>query len=1281
MSTNASMSLAIAHGVTDRTIATWYPFLPRTPRVLVPIHLEVLMVRQPGGVWAECAMKLPAQDPGKVVDVRDLMPKPFSELAQTRPRGAYLHWALPDALTAGTHQDQKTTFPAIPDRWLVLRIFPSPQHSNYRSIRGWVLQAGDADPVVTDLDKWVEPGKPPDGVKKPITALGHGDMAWSAYFDNVVNRLGFYDNLADVPTGPIAYLVCGWYSDPALDPLGDTNIRSLADFDAKMHQLQWSLPDDQLHEAVRKSIHYSAAVRKAGLAIGLSPQAQARSSLAFDTRAFIKPEPGSVPDGPPYVTDGAWWPQNTLYHGSVLGIGWPGLGWPGNEKGLLSGEEGGPPQADKVKVAFGETLAEALATLVTNATGSVQQGRILEAFQQGILPELDAADGQARLDAALHLSAFGSLPGGQVTERVWQPPSGKPPIEPGLGGAPAPGVFERYQSTSNLRAGSKALGSQLKSKPLQKAASGPLDAVAFQAKSFAEETQINAGGLGAMLEMIAPALQNPYVPGEWVDMQLSLPRFFHPTDPAILLQGVNRSFQYGSDGKHAADGTLQCRLTGTCLHQYSEIHGDIVMPPIHPEDILDRGVENGSVPPECDELLGETAILDPGASVHIVETATKGLQVTAQQKAAAVQRTMVSQTAWYAMRDPRIDASPVAAHMSFAGVLPAPVSVGLPDHPWSPVHLEWGVEFIPSTGGISDWSLGETDYDESVPKLPPSPPAGALHFEGRSSLHDGAARQAASAVRKAIEQIQSAAGVTQLPARGAEKHASSLSEMLLLTVANMQFAAGDLPDADRAALEDIATTLESMDVLSSSLSTLHLQLRGGYPGDGTTGLNGNPKPAPFFPLRQGFLHIKRLRLVDSFGQLIDLAGSSAAGDADPKSLLRSEPLNITGRPELLALPPRFTSPARIWLRFMDSEGSGKEARLETDKDPLVNPVCGYLMPNHLDAALEFFGQDGSNLGVLRPADDGSILWEDAPGRPSTVGQTVSRAVPNQYLGGIGDAILRWGVADAGLPSRETALQSLLRVIDSTLWTVDPFGHQGDEHLSLLVGHPIIVARAVLRLEVNEPIDPDAVKLFQIPARIGALTHWQDGVLGYFVNDDYTRLYCSDAAAAGLAREVGPQVGFLQQVNLVQDYYDKFGADTSASPVKHPYIDTSGTLLLHAGDDVHLTLLLEPHTLVHATLGMLPRKEVGLRREWIALALAKIAPTFRFGPVLIDPDHIRMPIAAELNGSWSWDYRLSITEWASGPVTHATQDALLGADPPVGSEGWLRLNPPEEKPKS
>ena len=84
----------------------------------------------------------------------------------------------------------------------------------------------------------------------------------------------------------------------------------------------------------------------------------------------------------------------------------------------------------------------------------------------------------------------------------------------------------------------------------------------------------------------------------------------------------------------------------------------------------------------------------------------------------------------------------------------------------------------------------------------------------------------------------------------------------------------------------------------------------------------------------------------------------------------------------------------------------------------------------------------------------------------------------------------------------------------------------------------------------------------------------------------------------------------------------------------------------------------------------------MRREWVTGALAKLAPTFRFGPVLVDPKHIRMPIAAELNGTWTWDHRTDVITWANDPVTHATQDALLQPDPPVASEGWLQLNPPE-----
>jgi hypothetical protein len=429
-------------------------------------------------------------------------------------------------------------------------------------------------------------------------------------------------------------------------------------------------------------------------------------------------------------------------------------------------------------------------------------------------------------------------------------------------------------------------------------------------------------------------------------------------------------------------------------------------------------------------------------------------------------------------------------------------------------------------------------------------------------------------------------------------------------------------------------------------------------------------------LRAGFIRLLRLRLVDSFGQLLDLVGSSDSTYVNSAQLIESDPMQTPGRPELLAMPPRFTSPSRVWFRYMAADGSQNEANAD------ISPVCGFLMPNHLDGDLEFFGADGGNLGFVLPDPQAGIVWQDAPGVPSTVGQSPARAIPNRYSAGIAQGLLQWGLADAtntGLA--EDALSALLRIIDSTLWAVDPFGSATDEHLSLLVGHPVAILRATLRLEVKEPIDAGFINTQAVSVRLGAIPQWQDGLLGYFVNDDYTTLYCADEAIAGFAREVGPGRGFLQQANLVPDFYQTFSDDIGDtvtegnSPVTHPYVNTSGVVTIQPNQEVSLTLLVEPHCVVHATAGVVPRKEIGMRREWVDKALAAISPTFRFGPVLVDPKTLRMPVPNEVHGTWSWDHRADITTWAEDPIIAATQDAHLRPDPASGTEGWLRMDPP------
>jgi hypothetical protein len=337
--------------------------------------------------------------------------------------------------------------------------------------------------------------------------------------------------------------------------------------------------------------------------------------------------------------------------------------------------------------------------------------------------------------------------------------------------------------------------------------------------------------------------------------------------------------------------------------------------------------------------------------------------------------------------------------------------------------------------------------------------------------------------------------------------------------------------------------------------------------------------------------------------------------------------------------------------------------------------------------MEFFDAAGTNLGVVRPDPAAGVVWEEAPGQASTLGKSPARAISNPFLGGIAQGLIDWGVADAtpGAPQDEDALSAALRIIDSTLWSVDPFGHTGDEHMALLIGHPIAVLRAQLRIEVREPVTPDVVQQTRIPVRIGALVHWQDGLMGYFVNDDYRTLYCADSAVAGFAREVGPGRGFLRQINQVPDFYQTFADDLGAgvskgtTPVDHPYVNDSGVLFVQPNQTVELTLLVEPHSVVHATTGIVPRKEIGVRRDWVADALAKLSPTFRFGPLLVDPKRVRMPVSGDIQGgTWSWDHRTDVTAWTEDHVVNSTGDASIPADPAKGQEGWLRIVPKPEK---
>ena len=188
-----------------------------------------------------------------------------------------------------------------------------------------------------------------------------------------------------------------------------------------------------------------------------------------------------------------------------------------------------------------------------------------------------------------------------------------------------------------------------------------------------------------------------------------------------------------------------------------------------------------------------------------------------------------------------------------------------------------------------------------------------------------------------------------------------------------------------------------------------------------------------------------------------------------------------------------------------------------------------------------------------------------PGRPTIP------IPPATSVGWIAAGLVAADATDRkGTPNRsetESALSAMLRAIDTTLWTVDPFGSLGTEHIAGLVGRPIAVVRraAVARRPVrprrprlrrrraavrprSAAYDALAAQLFQV--RLGEITRTDDGLLGYFVDDDYSQLPRRRPGDRGTGPAQRPRPRRARP-----------GEQPTRQPVRstHTYIDTTGVL--------------------------------------------------------------------------------------------------------------------------
>lgn len=1144
--------------------------------------------------------------------------------AQTRlEQGVHLHWALPDALTQTTVEGGQLNFPAVPNRWLLTRFLIQ---GTTPTTKSWVVESdalSEAAPAgqkaVTVLVQADDSG---DQGYRFLGRWQEFDQNWAPQPSALKAATGV--NLSAVTNGMPHF--AAYYPDCRsafgfCDTLEDVPVTGTDPVRLMYVVTGWY--DDPTNDPLNAAPGL-AAIQKA-------------SNWTFAGEA------GATPSYTVYsglVQDIAWNPQTTYVYQQPSQL---------------------PIQSE---AAIGNSPAETLSAYFTNKDnpGVPLYEQLLTAFQLGMFDRLTQPqpDQLAQLAEALHEAQFRSLDAGTIYTVV------KKDGATGNGGGqqevidlPLPladdlNLLNTYQQQSDFcQAHMNAYRWQLfadwyrifladpntQNEAFQVAyhrygAWGDLSAAcAAIAQNLSAQTTVVEGQLGTDLILKA----------------MPAPRYYQPGEPVLLLDSPDLQYpaRYGGDEQHSADGYLFCRLTDQLVTEVSANgqplragqFGGVALPTPN----------NLPHPDVCNGLLAEACLLNTALAAALTNTTDAALKDALESLLAG--------------------GSPTAYQVA-AGQAPSPVAVNWWDgNPWLPVFLYWTVSVLPLQ--TTDQSPKLLDYSARffTANYDVDPDSGGFIAYAPDGSPDSIPVDPAADAYSQLYQGQSL--LSPVPAEHFERQLADY-----------------LQDNTDATLQTILDQLRQSNVLVQSLSGFNdlllmrqqsLQLTVSSTDPNYTELTQAVAPVigdqntvePLFnsyfnPIRAGYMKLG-VQAVDAFGQKrqINIAPQLVCAGSLTTYDRQKQPV-----PSVAYLAPRLAQPSRLLFRWLAADAAAYE---EMNAHPASSPVCGWLLPNHLDGSLFLYNQQGRPLGTLYlSGDHKEVGWQSAPGDDQTINQSVQTVL--QYEN---PQLLNLAVA---LKADAAFFIDFWQALDTVHSSINP-NNLSANNLAVLVGRPVALTQATLRLEVeggpaiNESWDcfagGDYVETdnnftnVQFPVILGDLKQLDDGLVGYFKGAagggyDLTTFYTEGA-------DPSSQTGVVQpaETNLLLTATPKVG------PSEPPdFADYTQKVLM----------LVDPRASVHATTGILPTEQINIPSDMSSDALSTLEMSFLITPILRAHTELALPTPEEAGYQFSWVEEVipaagAAPQWAVTPeLVDAAGKAVWPYTPQQIAEGWLRMNP-------
>ncbi|MFN8397075.1 MAG: hypothetical protein U0176_20800 [Bacteroidia bacterium] len=873
--------------------------------------------------------------------------------------------------------------------------------------------------------------------------------------------------------------------------------------------------------------------------------------------------------------------KSSVYEGLVYQIPWSTTANPLTANWPLG--------TNNVTVSIGNTAVDALTALAEVAATQQNQeldALLFEAFQYGLLDKLADPGGLEELERKIHAAWFQELRGGYrwaLDQLAADDPSQiPPPPSP----ADAQAALNSLQSLNSLQAQYDAAIQTLASQQIAlyemywKQGFSSQNGITTPPASY-YSNQLRVGGHG-ILDTVIASLANVRA------LQAQLPT--GPT-PEALAQSVNA---------YLVQHNLQIP-TGYQLRQYALAPYALTNDPtLLVSGLGTQGLLNSSGLLLCrfrNQLVYQVTIDGELIPMNFDGNPT-GINLTGLPSVSSnIVNEFITLNPYYVS---------TSTNRSYQAMVPS-IYTAHWQQPWNPLFIEWQVLYYPidyQTNGQDNWAFDGKEFSWK-----------GTGYSGKTIPYSGR---------------------IFLSPHSAYNFKWRLDQYL-----------SQHPDSDLSNLEAAVDAVSGWDFLSQSIDGMGLEmlcrdsLMAALPTSTTVVSNGMtlgqymgavPKhpllpglptdtaaTSKFQPLRSGQMVLAQLNVIDRFGQTVSLVNSQNTHSLQivrGESLIPSSTIGATETYRYIDLKPRLLQYARLDFELMNPNGTDLHWMA-----PTVNPIIGWLISNHVDQSLAVYDPEGHALGALKllidPSDSWSVHWVKAPVPDAPTFDQVNASFPT--LGRVLSEIV-------GMD--KSSFEAFLRVVDASLWGIQPTHDGMSEGMSVLSGRPLALVNANLQFSLGglprtDPSwfntqNPAPNPVLQVPFRIhlGAAADYQDGLVGYYIGGNYETF---NAVTIPRDLPLDGNTGTYVHLATPDQLKSTLGGTTQA-----------------------VTLLLDPRGLVNATSGIVPVSQLRVPRNFVEPVLRNLQLYFRVGPLLTaletledGTSTIQLNPPALSPGTWSW----------------------------------------------